>query len=134
MSDSRRRSTRFPLEFPALVRWQVGQLVETVKTQTKNISRSGLYLLMEKDQSPSSKIEFEVELPPPPTGGSGALLRGRGHLVRREEIGETQTGVVAVIDRYEFITTTPPGATEEPEKPSPAAPPGRNPSRNPSKK
>jgi len=68
MTEPRRRSTRFPLEFPALLRWQVGRLVHTVRTNTKNISRSGLYIFLKRDQQPSSRIEFEVELPPTTTG------------------------------------------------------------------
>ena len=108
MKECRRRSTRFPLEFPALLRWQAGRLVHTVRTNTKNISRSGLYLLMKKDQQPSSRVEFEVELPPTSTGEPGALLRGKGHLIRREDLGSQVSGVAAAIERYEFITTSVP--------------------------
>jgi len=106
MKECRRRSTRFPLEFPALLRWQAGRLVHTVKTSTKNISRSGLYILMRPDQQPSSRVEFEVELPPTSAGEPGAVLKGRGHLIRREDLGDQITGVAAAIERYEFITTS----------------------------
>ena len=117
MKECRRRSTRFPLEFPALLRWQAGRLVHTVRTNTKNISRSGLYILMKKDQQPASRVEFEVELPPTTTGEPGALLRGKGHLVRREDLGNQVTGVAAAIERYEFITTSAPaGNLQRPEK------------------
>jgi len=115
MKECRRRSTRFPLEFPALLRWQAGRLVHTVKTNTKNISRSGLYILMRKDQQPSSRVEFEVELPPTSTGEPGALLRGKGHLIRREDLGNQVSGVAAAIERYEFITTSVP-ADGDPQK------------------
>ena len=108
MKECRRRSTRFPLEFPALLRWQAGRLVHTVRTSTKNISRSGLYILMKKDQEPASRVEFEVELPPTSTGEPGALLRGKGHLIRREDLGNQVSGVAAAIERYEFITTSVP--------------------------
>lgn len=118
MKECRRRSTRFPLEFPALLRWQAGRLVHTIRTSTKNISRSGLYILMKKDQQPASRIEFEVELPPSSSGEPGALLRGKGYLIRREDLGNQVTGVAANIERYEFITTTVPaaGIAQEPEK------------------
>jgi len=106
MTECRRRSNRFPLEFPALLRWQVGRLVHTVRTNTKNISRSGLYLLLKREQQPSSRIEFEVELPPSSTGEPGAILRGKGHLLRREELGNQVSGYAAAIDRYEFISTS----------------------------
>jgi len=108
MKECRRRSTRFPLEFPALLRWQSGRLVHTVKTNTKNISRSGLYILMKREQQPSSRVEFEVELPPSASGEPGALLRGKGHLIRREDLGNQVSGVAAAIERYEFITTSVP--------------------------
>jgi hypothetical protein len=105
MKESR-CSTRFPLEFPTLLRWQVGRLVHTVKASTKNISRSGLYIFMKRDQQPGSRVEFEVELPPTAAGGPGALLRGKGHLIRREDLGNQISGVAAAIERYEFITTS----------------------------
>ena len=120
--ECRRRSIRFPLEFPALLRWQVGRLVRTVRTHTKNISRSGLYLMMQRDQKPSSRVEFEVELPHSPTGETGALLRGKGRLIRREDLGNQVSGFAAVIDRYEFITTTLSDASEAPEQAKPPEP------------
>jgi hypothetical protein len=61
---------------------------------------------MRPDQQPSSRVEFEVELPPTSTGEPGAVLKGKGHLIRREDLGDQITGVAAAIDRYEFITTT----------------------------
>jgi len=111
MTECRRRSTRFPLEFPALLRWQVGRLIHTVKTNTKNISKSGLYILLKREQQPSSRIEFEVELPPTSTGEPGAILRGKGHLLRREDLGNQVSGFAAAIDRYEFISTAVPLAS-----------------------
>jgi hypothetical protein len=116
MKECRRRSTRFPLEFPALLRWQTGRLIHTVRANTKNISRSGLYIFMRKDQDPSSRVEFEVELPPSATGEPGALLRGKGHLIRREDLGNQVSGVAAVIERYEFITTSAPAGNQTLEK------------------
>ena len=131
MKECRRRSIRFPLEFPALLRWQVGRLGQTVRTHTKNISRSGLYLMMQRDYQPSSRVEFEVELPPTPTGEAGALLRGKGRLIRREDLGNQVSGFAAVIDRYEFITTTLLAASEAPEQAKPPEPSGRNLSQKP---
>ena len=111
MTECRRRSTRFPLEFPALLRWQVGRLIHTVKTNTKNISKSGLYILLKREQQPSARIEFEAELPPTSTGEPGAILRGKGHLLRREDLGNQVSGFAAAIDRYEFISTAVPPAS-----------------------
>lgn len=126
MTEYRRRSIRFPLEFPALLRWQVGRLAHTVRTQTKNISRSGLYLMIQRDHKPSARVEFEVELPPSPTGEAGALLRGKGRLIRREDLGNQTSGFAAVIDRYEFITTSLHAASEAPEPANPLEPSGQS--------
>ena len=122
MTECRRRSTRFPLEFPARLRWQAGHLIHTERTYTKNISRSGLYLLMQRDHQPDSRIEFEVELPASQTGEPSALLRGKGRLIRREDLGNQVSGFAAVIDRYEFITTTPAVTSDSPGETKPADP------------
>ena len=131
MTECRRRSARFPLEFPALLRWQVGRLMHTVRTRTKNISRSGLYLQLQDAHQPNSRIEFEVELPPSPTAETGALLRGKGRLVRREDLGNQVSGFAAVIERYEFIATNLPAASETPGEAKPPEPAARNRSRKP---
>ena len=131
MKECRRRSIRFPLEFPAHLHWQVGPFVHTVRTHTKNISRSGLYLMMQRGYQPSSRVEFEVELPTSQTGETSALLRGKGRLIRREDFGDGVSGIAAVIHRYELITTTLPGALEAPEQAKPPEPSGRNLSKKP---
>jgi hypothetical protein len=71
---------------------------------------------MRKDQQPSSRVEFEVKLPPTSTGEPGALLRGKGHLIRREDLGNQVSGVAAAIERYEFITTSVSGNPQKLEK------------------
>ncbi|MGH9783840.1 MAG: hypothetical protein ACRD88_06600, partial [Terriglobia bacterium] len=94
-----------------------------VRTNTKNISKAGLYILLKPDQQPSARIEFEVELPPTSTGEPGAILRGKGRLIRREDLGNQVSGFAAAIDRYEFISTAvPPGAipVQAAETPQPA--------------
>ena len=131
MTECRRRSTRFPLEFPARLRWQAGHLIHTERTYTKNISRSGLYLLMQRDHQPDSRIEFEVELPASQTGEPSALLRGKGRLIRREDLGNQVSGFAAVIERYEFIATNLPAASETPGEAKPPEPAARNRSRKP---
>lgn len=127
MTEYRRRSIRFPLEFPALLRWQAGRLVHTVRTNTKNISRSGIYILLKRDQQPSPRIEFEVELPPTSTGEPGAVLRGKGRLLRREDLGNQVSGFAAAIDRYEFISTGLPSAANLDQQAEPVNPAARNP-------
>ena len=105
MKESRRSDGRFPLQCPALIRWHVGRTVRTIRTNIKNISRSGLYILLSKGQQPPSSVEFEVELPPPISGVPGALLWGKGHLIRKEALGDQISGFAVAIDRYQIRTT-----------------------------
>ncbi|MBI3895692.1 MAG: PilZ domain-containing protein [Acidobacteria bacterium] len=102
MKNNRRRSTRFPLELPTIVQWEENNDTRSVQTQTKDISSSGLYLLLEKQCRPSSRIEFEVQLPDSFGAGSGAVLFGRGRLIRQEHHGDQRIGIGAVIERCEI--------------------------------
>ena len=100
---SRRSSLRFPLELPTQVRWVENNQTRTLHTQTKNMSSSGLYLLAEPQDQPGARIEFEVKLPAEIVKGARVVLRGKGHLVRREEMEDNRVGVAAVIDQYQFF-------------------------------
>ena len=99
MNNNRRRATRFPLKLPAVVQWEEDNDTRTVQTQTTNISSTGLYLMLEKQHRPSSRIEFEVRLPNSPNVGDGAVLFGRGRLIRQEQHNDHRIGIAAVIER-----------------------------------
>ena len=102
MKNNRRRSTRFPLELPAFVHWEEGSDTRTIETRTKDISSSGMYLLLEKQYRPNSCIQFEVQLPNSLGAGNGTVLFGRGRLIRQEPFGNQQIGFAAVIERCEI--------------------------------
>ena len=110
--DSRRSSLRFPLELPTKLRWKDGEQVHTLHTHTTNMSSSGLYLLAGTQDPPGSIIEFEVKLPAEMTERAGVVLRGKGRLVRRENLAGERVGIAAVIERYQFSLEEPPA--EEP--------------------
>ena len=107
--NSRRSSQRFPLELPTRVRWVEDNQTRTLHTKTKNMSSSGLYLLVGPQDQPGAKIEFEVQLPAGIVQGAGVVLRGKGHMVRREELEDNRVGFAAVIDQYQFATQDSPG-------------------------
>lgn len=102
MKNNRRRSTRFSLELPALVHWEEGSDTRSVQTRTKDISSSGMYLLLEKQYRPNSCIQFEVQLPNSLGADSGTVLFGKGRLIRQEPLGNQQIGLAAVIERCEI--------------------------------
>ena len=101
---SRRSSLRFPLELPARVRWMEDNQNRTLDMQTKNMSSSGLYLLADTQNQPGTRIEFEVKLPAAIVKGAGVVLRGKGHLVRRDELEGNRVGLAAVIDQYQIFS------------------------------
>lgn len=101
---SRRSSLRFPLELPTRIRWVEDNQTRTLDTQTKNMSSSGLYLLVGPQDQPDARIEFEVQLPSTIVKGAGIVLRGKGHLVRRDELEGNRVGLAAVIDQYQFFS------------------------------
>ena len=76
--------------------------------KTKNMSSSGLYLLTEPQNQPGARIEFEVKLPAANLKGAGIVLRGKGHLVRRDELEGNRVGLAAVIDQYQIFSEDPP--------------------------
>lgn len=114
MKDKRRSAPRFPLELPTTLRWEEENRIQTVRTRTQNISRSGLYLQIARDRRPNSRIEFEIELPAPQPGGTRAVLHGSGWLVRREKLGNNSLGFAAVIDRCTLRPLAPPTVPEQP--------------------
>jgi len=112
--DTRRNAIRFPLELPALLRWEEGGETRLLHTQTKNMSSSGLYLMVSSDNQPHTQIDFEVQLPAEGEGTSGVLLRGKARLVRREELDQERVGIAGIIDHYEFSSQSAVG--EEPSE------------------
>ncbi len=106
--NSRRSSIRFPLELSTQVRWVEDNQTRTLHTQTMNMSSSGLYLLVGPQDQPGATIEFEVQLPAEIVKGAGVVLRGKGHLVRRDKLEGNRVGLAAVIDQYQFAPLDPP--------------------------
>ncbi len=111
---SRRSSLRFPLELPTRVRWVEDNQTRTLHTQTRNMSSSGLYLLAESQNQPGARIEFEIKLPAEIVEGAGVVLRGKGHLVRREELENRRVGFAAVIDQYQISPIDSPAGDSTP--------------------
>lgn len=102
----RRDSFRFPLELPTVVHWEEEGAARTISAYTKNLSSSGLYLLVDKTHQPATNIEFEVGMPAPRKEKASLMLRGKGRLIRAENLGENRVGMAATIDRYELCRAT----------------------------
>ena len=114
--DSQRAATRFVLEAPAVLWPDPANPLRSLRTRTKNISRTGFWLHGELDHKVGSSIRFELRLPSPIGGETGCLLRGSGTVVRHEVSGDKHLGFAAQIDSYSIHPLPKPSPPESLEK------------------
>jgi hypothetical protein len=108
--DMRRAATRFTVEAPAVLWPDPANPLRSLRTVTKNISRTGFWLHGELDQGVGAVIRFELRLPSPIGGVTGCMLRGAGTLVRHESLGGRRLGFAAKIEHYTIYPLPPPAA------------------------
>jgi len=103
LNDSDRRNVqRFQLKLPLVVR--CGQQAEDkVSTATKDVSSRGVYFFLPKDVSEGAPVEIVMTLPNELTMAGPVQVRCLGRVHRSEKLGTGELGVVATIDRYEFL-------------------------------
>lgn len=103
MSDSDRRNVqRFHLKLPLVVRWS-GSDKDKVATATKDVSSRGVYFFLPKDVKTGSSIEIIMTLPNELTMAGPVQVRCLGRVHRSEKLESGELGVVATIERYEFL-------------------------------
>lgn len=105
MADSDRRNVqRFQLKLPLVVRCSKnGDGEEKVSTATKDVSSRGVYFFLPKDVSEGAPVEIYMTLPNELTLAGPVQVRCLGHVHRSERLETGQLGVVATIERYEFL-------------------------------
>jgi len=103
LNDSDRRNVqRFHLKLPLVVR--CGQETgEKVSTASKDVSSRGVYFFLPKDVNAGSPVEIVMTLPNELTMAGPVQVRCLGRVHRSEKLGTGELGVVATIDRYEFL-------------------------------
>lgn len=103
MNESDRRNVqRFQLKLPLVVR--CGQEVDgKVSTATKDVSSRGVYFFLPKDVTHGSPVEIVMTLPNELTLAGPVQVRCLGRVHRSEKLDTGELGVVATIDRYEFL-------------------------------
>lgn len=98
-----RKHRRYNLPFPVLVRSK-DRGEPPIETSSKDISASGIFLVLSEEFALGTELEMEVTLPAELTGGKSVQLRCRGKIIRMEHMNsEGKIGVGASITRYEFI-------------------------------
>ncbi len=74
-----------------------------LSTQTEDVSSRGVYFYLPKDVKSGSTIEIVMTLPHEVTMAGPVRVRCTGRVARTELRGDAKIGVVAAIERYEFL-------------------------------
>src|SRR5262249_40426863 len=101
-TKEQRRSQRFQLALPLmLVRGSRGEINRS--GETRNLSSTGVYFVVGEAVELGSLLEFFVTLPGELSLAGSVRLFCRGKVTRVELQGQSQVGVAATIERYEFV-------------------------------
>jgi PilZ domain len=99
----RRTAQRFRIKLPMTVRWTSGAAVGEAQTESKDVSSRGVYFLLPKNVTHGSPVEIILTLPHEITLAGPVRVRCLGRVHRTEEDGSGSSGIVAEIQRYEFL-------------------------------
>ena len=104
MTGSERRTTqRFQMRLPITVRWTTGAAVGETNTESRDVSSRGVYFFLAKDVKEGSPVEILLTLPNEITLAGPVRVRCLGRIQRTEARDQGAIGVVAAIERYEFL-------------------------------
>ena len=99
----RRTAQRFHIKLPMTVRWTSESAVGEARTESKDVSSRGVYFFLPKDVKNGSTVEMVMTLPHEITMAGPVRVRCLGRVQRSEEEDEGRQGIVAEIERYEFL-------------------------------
>ena len=99
----RRTAQRFHIKLPMTVRWTSESAVGEARTESKDVSSRGVYFFLPKDVKNGSPVEIVLTLPHEITLAGPVRVRCLGRVQRSEEEDEGRQGIVAEIERYEFL-------------------------------
>ena len=104
MTEAERRlNHRFQIRLPMTVRWTSGTAVGEAKTESTNVSSRGVFFHMPKGMKSGSPVEILLTLPHEITLAGPVRVRCLGRVARSEEKDTGKVGIVAEIERYEFL-------------------------------
>ena len=104
-TDERRMTQRFRIKLPLTVRWTSGSAIGEATTESKDVSSRGVYFFLPKEVKDGSPVEILMTLPHEITLAGPVRVRCLGRIQRShvEESTPGRVGVVAAIERYEFL-------------------------------
>ena len=100
--NERRNARRFSMKLPLNVRLSSGTPSADLRTHSEDVSSRGVYFYMDRDVKSGSSIEIVMTLPHEVTMAGPVKVRCMGRVARTEQ-RDSKTGVVAAIERYEFL-------------------------------
>jgi c-di-GMP-binding flagellar brake protein YcgR len=101
--NERRSAQRFDLKLPLTVRWQKETDSSEARTETRDVSSRGVYFFLADNMKKGSALEIVMTLPHEITLAGPVQVRCLGHVQRTEVREDHKVGVVAAIERYEFV-------------------------------
>jgi hypothetical protein len=101
--SERRTAQRFRIKLPMTVRWTSEMAIGEARTESKDVSSRGVYFFLPKKVKDGSAIEIVLTLPHEITLAGPVRVRCLGRIQRTESEAEGLSGVVAEIERYEFL-------------------------------
>lgn len=99
----RRLVQRFRIKLPLTVRWTTGSAVGEARTESKDVSSRGVYFFLPKQLTQGSSVEILLTLPHEITLAGPVRVRCLGRIKRTDAEPRGKIGVVAAIERYEFL-------------------------------
>jgi hypothetical protein len=99
----RRAAQRFRIKLPMIVRWTSGSAVGEAQTESRDVSSRGVYFFLPKDVVNGSPVEIVLTLPHEITLAGPVRVRCLGRVNRSEDEDDGRSGIVAEIERYEFM-------------------------------
>lgn len=103
IQTNRRKTRRFLIQLPLVVRWADGTSAREAEAQTQDVSSGGLRFNLSQAPKSNSAIEILMALPHQLTNAGPVRVRCRGHVVRTNPKGLDQVEVVAAIERFQFM-------------------------------
>jgi hypothetical protein len=90
------------MRLPLKVRMAEAGPVEQA-TESEDVSSRGVYFYLPKEVKKGADVEILMTLPHEITMAGPVRVRCMGRIHRTERRGEQKVGVVAAIERYEFL-------------------------------
>ena len=103
LAGERRATQRFQIRLPMIVRWTCGSAVGEASTESRDVSSRGVYFFLPKEVTSGSPVEILLTLPHEITLAGPVKVRCLGRVKRSEHDEPGRVGIVAQIERYEFL-------------------------------